>query len=112
MQNPPRYTLWRRILFPYNGDEALTFKQSMRVLFAWMVCIPLLMSLCTLGLTATFAYSLQNIAMFLLFTFLSGCFIFGSLGLLVVITNNASARVRQKRKAANLNNTHGGRYGS
>src|SRR5438105_9432792 len=116
MQKPvqPRQDrrLLRRLLFPYSGDEALSFKQSLRVLLAWMVFLPLLMSLCTLMLAAIFAYPLQKIGLFFLFTFLSGFFIFGSLGVLVVITNNSSARIRQARRASNVHNTQGGRYGS
>ena len=108
----PRHRLLRRLLFPYNGDEALSFKQSLRVLVAWMVLLPLLMSLCTLVLAAIFSYPLEKIGLFFVFTFLSGFFIFGGLGVLVVITNNSSARIRQARKASNVHNTQGGRYGS
>jgi hypothetical protein len=114
MQKPaqPRHRLLRRLLFPYSGDEALSFKQSLRVLLAWMVLLPLLMSLCTLVLAAVFAYPLERIGLFFLFTFVSGFFIFGGLGILVVITNNSSARIRQARKASNVHNTQGGGYGS
>jgi hypothetical protein len=114
-QNRPRYTFFRRLLFPYSGEEALTFKQSLRVLLAWMIVFPLVLSLCPLGLTAVFAYSLQKMATLFLFAFFSGFFIFGGLGLLVVIVNNQSARIRQKRerqRAARFSNTSGGRHGS
>jgi hypothetical protein len=112
MQRPPRYTFMRRILFPYSGEEVLSLKQSLRVLFAWVIFVPLLMSLCTLMLTSLMAYSLQKIGLYFLFTFLSGFFIFGCLGLLVVAVNNQSARIRQVRKAARVNNTSGDFYGS
>src|SRR6266568_4789893 len=104
-QNTPRmrYTLFRRLLFPYSGEEVLSLKQSLRVLLAWMVLLPLFMSLCTVLLTAIFSYPLEKIGTF---------FIFGGLGLLVVWVNNSSARIRQKRKATNGHNTTGGRYGS
>ena len=104
--------LLRRLLFPYSGDEALSFKQSLRVLLAWMVILPLLMSLSTVVLAAIFSYPLQKIGLFFLFTFLSGFFIFGGLGMLVVITNNSSARIRQARKANDVHDTQGGGYGS
>ena len=112
MQQKPRYLLMRRVLFPYSGEEALTFKQILRVLFAWMILVPLIMSLCSLVLTLLFADSLQRIATFFLFTFLSGFFIFGGLGVLVVIVNNQSARIRQVRKATRASNTSGDYYGS
>ena|SRR5947209_19357887 len=112
MPTQPRYTLFRRLLFPYSGENALSLKQSLRVLLAWMILVPLTMSLCTLVLTTSFAYSLQNISMYFLFTFLSGFFIFGGLGLLIVITNNKLARIRQARRAARSSNTSGDFYGS
>jgi hypothetical protein len=116
MQKPaqPRqdHRLLRRLLFPYSGDEALSFKQSRRVLLAWMVFLPLLMSVCTLVLAVILSYPLQKIGLFFLFTFLSGFFIFGSLGVLVVFTNNSSARIRQARKANDVHDTQGGGYGS
>lgn len=113
-QNTPRmrYTLFRRLLFPYSGEEVLSLKQSVRVLLAWMVLLPLFMSLCTVLLTAIFSYPLEKISIFFVFTFLSAFFIFGGLGLLVIWVNNSSARIRQRRKATNGHNTTGGRYGS
>lgn len=114
-QNQPRYTLFRRLLFPFSGEESLTFKQSIRVLLAWMIVLPLILSLCPLALTATFAYSLQKMATLFLFAFLSGFFIFGGLGVLVVIVNNQSARIRQRRasqRITRISNTSGGRHGS
>lgn len=114
-QNRPQYTFFRRLLFPYSGEEALTFKQSLRVLLAWMIVFPLVLSLCPLALTAVFAYSWQKMATLFLFAFLSGFFIFGGLGLLVVIVNNQSARIRQRRdrqRANRFSNTSGGRHGS
>ena len=112
MPTQPRYTLFRRLLFPYSGEDALSFKQSLRVLLSWMLLVPMAMSLCTVALTTTFAYSLQRVETYFLFTFLSGFFIFGSLGLLIVVTNNKLARIREARKAARSSNTSGDVYGS
>src|SRR6266536_2605438 len=97
MQKPtqPRHRLLRRLLFPYSGDEALSFKQSLRVLLAWMVLMPLLISLCTVVLAAIFSYPLQKIGLFFLFTFLSSFIIFPCAGLLMVTTTNSSLRMRQ-----------------
>jgi hypothetical protein len=109
---PGRYGFFRRLLFPYSGEDALTFKQSLRVLAAWMVMLPLVLSLCPLGLTLTFGYSLSRIVMLFLFAFFSGFFIFGALGLLVVIVNNQSARIHKRRRATGASNFSGGRDGS
>jgi hypothetical protein len=108
----PRYTPMRRLLFPYSGEEALTLKQALRVLFAWAILVPLVMSLCSLALTLLFAYPVLKIGFYMLFTALSGFFIFGGLGLLVVIVNNQSARIHQAREAARASNTRGDIYGS
>ncbi len=112
-----RYPLLRRILFPYSGEDALSFKQSMRVLLGWAVVIPLAISLCPLLLAAPLSYSFQRMAWLILFAFLSGVFIFGGLGLLVVVTNNKSARIRQAKKVTRVSNikasnTSGDMYGS
>jgi hypothetical protein len=100
------------MLFPYSGEEALSGKQSLRVLSGWMLFLPLILSLCALIPAALFSYSLQKIAMLFLFAFLSGFFIFGGLGLLVVVVNNKSAHIRQARKVTGASNTTGDRYGS
>ena len=112
-----RYPLLRRILFPYSGEESLSFKQSMRVLVAWIAFFSLPMSACPLILAALNAYSFQRIAWLVLFAFLSGLGIFGSLGVLVVVTNNRSARIRQAKKVTRVssfqaNNANGDMYGS
>jgi hypothetical protein len=107
-----RYPLLRRILFPYSGEDVLSFKQSVRVLLAWIVFIPLTISLCALILAALFSYSFQKMAWLFLFAFLSGIFIFGSLGVLIVVTNNKSARIRQAENITGVSNTSGDMYGS
>lgn len=113
MQNPPRYSLFRRLLFPYSGEEALTLKQSLRVLLGWMIVFPLFLSLCPAAFAATSTpFSLQRVGMLFLFAFFSGFFIFGGLGLLAVIVNNQSARIRQRRRAAEASNISGGSHGS
>jgi hypothetical protein len=112
MQHRRRYALFRRVLFPYDGVEALTWKQVVRVLLGWILIVPLILSCCTLILTLIFGTPLQQIEGDVLFTFLSIAFIFGSLGVLVVITNNLSAHVRQRKKTSSASNTSGVRYGS
>ena len=86
MQNTPRYAFFRRVLFPYSGENALSARQGLRVLLGWMIFPPLVLSLCSLVPAALLSYSLPKMATFFLFAFLSGFIIFGSLvgvGLLV-----------------------------
>ena len=98
MQHRPRYRLMRRILYPYNGEQPLSFKQSLRVLLAWMLFFPLTMSLLALVLTIIELYPVQKIVLFVIVSFLSGVFIFGLLGLLVVTMSNKAARLHQAWK--------------
>lgn len=85
----------RRILFPYSGEQPLTFKQSMRVLLGWILFFPLTMSLLALVLTIVELYTLQKIIVYVVFSFLIGVFIFGLFGLLVIIMGNKAARLHQ-----------------
>lgn len=103
-QNVARYPFFRRILFPYSGEEPLSVRQSLRVMLAWILLFPLAMSLGTLGFTALLALPLSEMAGFCLFAFLSGVFIFGCLGLLIVNMSNRAARFRQARRAGKINN--------
>jgi len=98
MQHRPRYRLMRRILYPYNGEQPLSLKQSLRVLLGWMLFFPLGMSLLALVLTIIELYPVQKIVLFVILSFLSGVFIFGSLGLLVVTMSNKAARLHQTWK--------------
>ncbi len=98
MQHRPRYMLMRRILYPYNGEQPLSFKQSLRVLLAWMLFFPLTMSLLALVLTIIELYPVQKIVLFVIVSFLSGVFIFGLFGLLVVTMSNKAARLHQTWK--------------
>jgi hypothetical protein len=97
-QDQRRYSLFRRIFFPYSGEELLTLKQSLRVIMAWIVVIPVAMTLLTLLLSILLSFTLQRILLLLLVSFVSGAFIFGSLSLLVIATNNRLARIRQERQ--------------
>ena len=98
MQHKPRYRLMRRILFPYSGEQPLSLKQSLRVMLAWILVFPLAMSLLTLTITVIGSYPVQKMVILVIFTFLSGVFIFGLLGLLVVGMSNKAARLHQKWK--------------
>ena len=99
MQHRPRYRLMRRILYPYNGEQPLSLRQSLRVFF------PLTMSLLALVLTIIELYPVQKIMMYVILSFLAGVFIFGLFGLLVVTMSNKLARLHQTgRYPINNNN--------
>jgi len=98
MQYRPRYRLMRRILYPYNGEQPLSFKQSLRVLLGWMLFFPLTMSLLALVLTIIELYPVQKIVLFVIISFFSGVFIFGLFGLLIVTMSNKAARLHQTFK--------------
>ena len=98
MQHRPRYRLMRRILYPYNGEQPLSLKQSLRVLLAWMLFFPLTMSLLALVLSIILFYPVQKIVLFVIISFLSGVFVFGLFGLLIVTMGNKAARLHQTWK--------------
>jgi UPF0716 family protein affecting phage T7 exclusion len=52
----------------------------------------------TLALAVIGSFSVQKTIILVIFTFLSGVFIFGLLGLLVVIMSNKAARLHQTWK--------------
>jgi lipopolysaccharide export LptBFGC system permease protein LptF len=111
-QSPPRYKLSRRILFPYSGEDVLTTRQALRVIFAWILTFPLSMALFTLAVALVKNLSWQKTLFLLLVAFIFGAFVFGLLAWLTVTMSNQSARIRQQWLAAKANNTSGGRYGS
>lgn len=99
MQSQRHYSLFRRIFFPYSGEQPLTLKQGLRVLAAWMLFFPLTMSLITLVIAAIGSFTLYRTILLVVVALLSGVFIFGLLGWLVVSMNNRAARIRQAWKA-------------
>jgi len=113
MQNQPHYTLARRILFPYSGEEPLTLRQGLRVIMAWALFFSLSMSFCTLLICVVGAFPLYKTLLFLLMTFLSGFFVFAILGWFTVSVSNRAALIRQElRSRAQSIDNNGGRYGS
>ena len=98
-QEHVRYSLFRRIFFPYSGGEALTIKQSLRIIIAWTLVVPVSMTLLTLVLSLLLGFSPQRIVLLVLITFFSGVMVFGLLSLVVIATNNRAARLRQERLA-------------
>jgi hypothetical protein len=94
----------RRILYPYNGEELLSFKQGLRVVLAWMLFFPLCITLLTLPLAVFGSFPVQSIATLLVFSFLSSALIFGLLGLLIVSMSNRAARFRRDGRLKNIDN--------
>ena len=101
MESPSLFPLAKRLLFPYSGEDPLSLKQSLRVVLAWMLVFPLPFSICTMIVPLLEGLSAQGIMNSFLFAFCSGAFIFGLLGLLIVVMSNRSARIRQAWKAQN-----------
>ena len=99
MQNQPRYTLIRRVLFPYSGEEPLSRAQGLRVILLWALLFPVPVSLCTLALCIAEAFTWHRTALLLLFTFLAGVAIFSVLAWFAVSMSNRAARIHQEKKA-------------
>lgn len=89
----------RRILYPYDGEQPLSLKQSLRVVLGWVLFFPACISLLLLPIAVFASYTLQRVLVVLIFAFLSSAFFFGVLGLLIVSMGNKAARFRQARKA-------------
>lgn len=101
MQNPSRFALTKRLLFPYSGEDPLTLKQGLRVVLVWVLLFSLPLSLCVLVIRLLEGFSTRGIIASFLFAFLSGAFIFGILSTLIVVMSNRAARIRQAWKAQN-----------
>ena len=101
MQNPSRFPLTKRLLFPYNGEDPLTPGQGLRVVLVWMLLFSLPVSLGVMLLTSLEGYSAQGIVNSVVFAFFSGAFIFGMLSVLIVVMSNRAAHIRRAWKAQN-----------
>ena len=99
MQNRPRHTLIRRVLFPYGGEEPLSRRQRLRVILLWALLFPVPVSLCTLALSIAEAFTWHRAVLLFLFTFLSGVVIFSVLAWFAVSMINRAARIHQDRNA-------------
>ncbi|SRR5258707_654956 len=101
MQHPSRFSVMKRLLFPYSGEDPLTLKQALRVVLAWTLLFSLPISLLVLGLTSIEGFGAQRVITSVVFAFLSGALIFGMLSVLIVIMSNRAAHIRQAWKAQN-----------
>ncbi len=98
MQHRPRHRFLRRILFPYDGDQPLSMKQSVRVMLGWMLFFPFTMAVLALVLSVIELYSLQKIVLYVIASFLIGVFVFGLFGMLIIFLSNKAARLHQTWK--------------
>jgi hypothetical protein len=104
MQTQPRYSLIRRVLFPYSGRERLSLRQSLRLVTIWALLFTSPMVLCTLG-TVLLAHSpMTKIVTLLLIVILSGLIIFGLTAWVVVVINNRTAQIilKSERERAEI----------
>ncbi len=98
MLGQPRFLLFRRLLFPYSGEEPLTHAQGRRVIVSWALFFSLVLSVATLPIILIIkAVSVQELALILLLTFLTSVVIFGAMAWFVVIMVNRCARFVQRR---------------
>ena len=98
MQIPPRYSLARRVLFPFSGEEALSTRQSLRVIMAWAILFTVPMVLCTAVSAVLVAASFMKAVILLVGVVLGGVVIFGLSAWAVVAANNRSAHIKQQSK--------------
>jgi hypothetical protein len=98
MLERPRFLLFRRLLFPYTGQEPLTRAQGWYVIITWALFFSLVLSIATLPIILVIkAVSVQELALILLITFLTSIVIFGAMAWFVVIMVNRCARFVQRR---------------
>jgi len=98
MLDRPRFLLFRRLLFPFTGEEPLTRAQGRRVVVSWALVFSFVLSFATLpAILIIKTVSMQELALILLLTFLTGVVIFGAMAWFVVIMVNRSARFVQQR---------------
>jgi hypothetical protein len=98
MLERPRFLLFRRLLFPYTGEEPLTRAQGYHVIVSWALFFSLVLSVATLPIVLVIkAVSVQELAFILLLVFLANMVIFGAMAWFVVLMVNRCARFVQRR---------------
>ncbi|GHO44100.1 hypothetical protein [Ktedonospora formicarum] len=108
---PQDYSLIRRILFPYSGNEQLTPRQRLRVITIWALFFTIPMLLCTVLMGLAAKTNTSKLLIILGIVLVAGMVLFGATAAFAVSTNNRSVRKRQQSKDR-ADNTSGGRYGS
>lgn len=95
---PPRFSLFRSLLFPYSGEEPLSPSQSRRVMISWALVFTFPMVLCTLLVTVFAATPLYKAVLILLIVLLAGLIIFGLSAWALVSAVNRTARLRHAQR--------------
>jgi hypothetical protein len=98
MSQPQDYSLIRRILLPFSGNETITPGQRWRVMIAWGLVFTLPMLLCTLLVGLAAKSSTEKLITLLTIVFLAGIIIFGATAAFAVSSINRSVRLREQRK--------------
>lgn len=113
MQNRPRHSAIRRLLFPYSGEQPLTRKQGLRVILTWALFFSSMVTICSSPIALVVGiHMIEKTMLFLLIAFLAGLGVFGILAWFVVSMSNRAARIFQARKTTTTGSASGGRYGS
>jgi hypothetical protein len=98
MLERPRFLLFRRLLFPYTGEEPLTRAQGRHVIVTWALFFSLALSIAILPIILVIKIiPVQELMLILLLTFLTSIVIFGAMAWFVVIMVNRCARFIQRR---------------
>jgi hypothetical protein len=113
MQNRPRSSAIRRLLFPYSGEQPLSHKQGLRLILTWALFFSSMLTICASPVALVVGiHMIGKTMLFLLISFLAGLVIFGILAWFVVCMSNRAARLFQARKTTTTGSASGGRYGS
>jgi len=96
MQTQPQYSLIRRVLFPFNGRETISYKQSVRLIVLWALLFTSPMALCTLGVVFAAHTPASRAFLLLLSVILLGLILFGLTAWVVVMITNRTARIMLK----------------
>ena len=108
----PHYSLVRKILFPFSGEEPLSPREGLRVILGWILFfVP---GIVVITLFASFAsnVSMQRMLTLTTITVLLGIVLFGTMGLITVSLSNRAARFFQAHRATKAEAARGGKYGS
>jgi hypothetical protein len=95
----PRFSLARRLLLPYTGEDALTGAQARRLILTWFVFFALVLSLGSLPVGAALTSSMERLVVVFLLTFFGGGTIFALTAGLVIYFLNRTALYKQKWQA-------------
>lgn len=112
VQNSSEYSLVRRILFPFSGEEPLSSREGLRVICGWIMLFTPGVLLITLAVSLLVHAPLTKVLLLLLIALLFGIVAFGLMAWFAVSMSNRTARMFQAHRAKKATTVRGGRYGS